>query len=125
MSFRLVFVSFALSLIIISSCSSQEEKTKKAEADKKVRVAADDAADKELLRYDPKKGDPWIADFVQNLHRKSGFNGNMLVARKGKILYEKSVGWADYLHRDSLKINSELSWLRLLKHLPVLQLCNW
>ncbi|MES2455411.1 MAG: serine hydrolase domain-containing protein, partial [Bacteroidota bacterium] len=42
-----------------------------------------------------------------NLHRKYGFNGNMLVAKDGKILYEKAIGWADYLHRDSLKINSE------------------
>ncbi len=107
MNFRLLSFSLLLSLITISSCSSQEEKTKKVEADKKIRVKADDVADKELLAYDPKKGDRWIADFVQNLHRKSGFNGNVLVAKKGKILYEKAIGWADYLHRDSLKINSE------------------
>ena len=77
MNFRLLSFSLLLSLITISSCSSQEEKTKKTEADKKIRVKADDVADKELLAYDPKKGDRWIADFVQNLHRKSGFNGNM------------------------------------------------
>jgi CubicO group peptidase (beta-lactamase class C family) len=53
------------------------------------------------------KGDKFIADFVENLHKKYGFNGNMLVAKDGKILYERAVGWADYLHRDSLKINSE------------------
>lgn len=107
MNFRFVFTSFALFLLVIISCSSREEKAEKAEADKKIRVANDDAADQALLKYDPKKEDPWIAGFVQNLHRKSGFNGNVLVARKGKILFQKAVGWADYLHRDSLKINSE------------------
>lgn len=107
MNSRLLLFSLLLSTLSISSCSSQEEKAQKAEADKKVRVKSDDVADKALLAYDPKKADPWIANFAQNLHRKSGFNGNILVARKGKILFEKSLGWADYLHRDSLKINSE------------------
>lgn len=107
MNFRLLIVAFALTLTSTSSCSSPEEKAKKAAADKKVRVAADNKADSLLLAYNPKKGDQWIANFVYNLHKKSGFNGNVLVARKGKILYETAIGWADYLHRDSLKINSE------------------
>ncbi len=44
---------------------------------------------------------------MQGLHRTRGFNGNVLVAKHGKIIYEKAIGWADYLHRDSLKINSQ------------------
>lgn len=92
--------------IILNSCSSPEEKAIKKEADLKVRVKEDDKADSLLLAYDPLKGDKWIADFVQNLHKKYGFNGNMLVAKKGKILYQKAIGWADYLHRDSLRIGS-------------------
>jgi CubicO group peptidase (beta-lactamase class C family) len=107
MKFRLLFTAFVLTTLSLTACSSKEEKAKKEAADKKVRTKEDDKADRALLAYDPKKGDPWIANFVQNLHRKSGFNGNVLVARKGKILYEKAIGWADYLHRDSLKINSE------------------
>ncbi|MES2417833.1 MAG: serine hydrolase domain-containing protein [Bacteroidota bacterium] len=107
MKFRQFVAAFAIAIISISSCSSKEEKAKKAAADQKIRTKADDKADSLLLAYNPKKGDQWIANFVQNLHKKSGFNGNMLVARKGKILYEKAIGWADYLHRDSLKINSE------------------
>lgn len=107
MKFRLLISATLLAIISLNACTNKEEKAKKAEADKKVRVKEDDKADSLLLVYDATKGDPWIADFVQNLHKKYGFNGNMLVARKGKILYEKAIGWADYLHRDSLKINSE------------------
>ncbi|MDQ7948064.1 MAG: serine hydrolase domain-containing protein [Pedobacter sp.] len=107
MKFRLFLIAFALTLLSVASCTSKAEKARKEAADRKVRTKEDDVADKKLLAYDPKKGDQWIADFVQNLHKKYGFNGNMLVARKGKILYEKAIGWADYLHRDSLKIDSE------------------
>ena len=61
---------------------------------------------KKLLAYNPKDGDKKIDDFIQQLHKTRGFNGNVLVAEHGKIVYEKAIGWADYLHRDSLKINS-------------------
>ena len=115
MKFRLLTLIFALAIFSISACSSPEEKAKKAEADKKVRVVEDDKSDSVLLTYNPAKGDKWIADFVYNLHKKYGFNGNMLVARKGQILYEKAIGWADYLHRDSLKINSEFELASITK----------
>ncbi|RZK68462.1 MAG: class A beta-lactamase-related serine hydrolase, partial [Pedobacter sp.] len=57
----------------------------------------------------------WIADFIQNLHKKYNFNGNVLVAKKGKIIYQGAKGWADYLHRDSLKINSEFELASITK----------
>jgi CubicO group peptidase (beta-lactamase class C family) len=107
MKFRLLIAAFAITILSVTACTTKEEKAKKEAANKKIRTKEDDKADSSLLVYDPKKGDQWIANFVENLHKKSGFNGNMLVARKGKILYEKAIGWADYLHRDSLKINSE------------------
>jgi len=115
MKFRLLITALTLTVISISSCTTKEEKAKKKAADLKVRTKEDDKADSLLVAYDPKKGDQWIADFVQNLHKKSGFNGNMLVARKGKIIYEKAIGWADYLHRDSLKINSEFELASITK----------
>lgn len=71
-----------------------------------MRTAADDKADSLILVYDAKSADKRIDAFMMNLHRKNGFNGNVLVAKKGKIIYENAIGWADYLHRDSLKINS-------------------
>jgi CubicO group peptidase (beta-lactamase class C family) len=115
MKFRLLTIALSLTILSLSSCSSSEEKAKKAEANKKVRIVEDDKADSLLLVYNPAKGDKWIADFVYNLHKKYGFNGNMLVAKDGKILYEKAIGWADYLHRDSLKINSEFELASITK----------
>jgi CubicO group peptidase (beta-lactamase class C family) len=107
MKFRYIITVLTLSFLSLTACTSAEEKAKIAAEEKKIRTKEDDAADRLLLTYDPKKGDQWIANFVQNLHKKSGFNGNVLVAKKGKILYQKAIGWADYLPRDSLKINSE------------------
>jgi CubicO group peptidase (beta-lactamase class C family) len=115
MKFRLLITLFALTIISLSSCTSKEEKVKKAAADKKIRVKEDDKADSLLITYDPKKEDKWIADFAENLHRKYGFNGNILVAKKGKIIYQGAKGWADYLHRDSLKINSEFELASITK----------
>lgn len=110
-----LLISFALiSIFSFSSCSNASKKAK-TEAEKKIRTNEDDKADSLLLVYDPKKGDQWINNFVDTLHKKHGFNGNVLVARKGKILYEKAIGWADYLHRDSLKINSEFELASITK----------
>lgn len=60
-----------------------------------------------MLVYDSKNADKRIDAFMMELHKKRGFNGNVLVAKKGKIIYENAIGWADYLHRDSLKIDSQ------------------
>src|SRR5215217_1323778 len=106
MNYRNILAVSAIGTFLFLACSNpQKDGTLKIPS--KERTAGDDKADSLLLKYDPAKGDKWIADFVYNLHKKYGFNGNMLVAKDGKILYEKAIGWADYLHRDSLKINSE------------------
>ena len=114
MNFRYICSALALSVTLLTACSSKKSEEKKA-AEKKIRTKDDDKADSLLLVYNPQKGDKWIADFVDNLHRKFNFNGNMLVAKDGKILYEKAVGWADYLHRDSLTINSEFELASITK----------
>ena len=106
MSYRNILAVASMAAFLFIACSNSRKSTTLKEPSKE-RTVEDDKADSVLLSYDPSKGDKWIADFVQNLHKKYGFNGNMLVAKDGKILYEKAIGWADYLHRDSLKINSE------------------
>lgn len=85
-----------LSLFLLISCSDNKHK----------RTLKDAKADSILLSYDPKNGNKEIDAFFQNLHRKRGFNGNALVAKNGKIIYQTSIGWADYLYRDSLDIDS-------------------
>lgn len=85
---------------LIQACSSDpSEKRKKT-------ILKEEQPDSVTLYYNPKNADKKIDDFMMNLHRKSGFNGNVLVAKNGKIIYERAIGWADHLHRDSLKINS-------------------
>jgi CubicO group peptidase (beta-lactamase class C family) len=77
------------------------------------------------LVYDTTQANKEIDDFMQKLHSRSGFNGNVLVAKKGKIIYQNSFGWADYLHRDSLTITSRFelaSVSKPLTGLAVLQL---
>lgn len=59
------------------------------------------------LIYSPEDADKRIDDFMQRLHKRSGFNGNVLVAKKGKILYKNSFGWANHLLRDSLETTSQ------------------
>lgn len=94
--FRLLFITLAL----FAACSSAEEKKAKEKHKQEI-------ADSINLVYNPKQADAKIDAFMQKLHKHAAFNGNVLVAKKGKIIYEHSFGWADYLHRDSLKIDSQ------------------
>jgi CubicO group peptidase (beta-lactamase class C family) len=84
--------------LILNSCSSKE--IKKVE-----RTVEDDKSDSLAMIYDPKKADKKIDAFMKNLHRTRNFNGNVLVAKQGKIVYQNAIGWADYLRRDSLQID--------------------
>ncbi|SKB72366.1 serine hydrolase domain-containing protein [Daejeonella lutea] len=95
------FLAFIPITILFYSCSSTPPETRTQE-----RTESDDETDSVALIYDPKKADPRYEDFAMRLHKRSSFNGNILVAKNGKIIYEKAIGWADHLHRDSLKINS-------------------
>jgi CubicO group peptidase (beta-lactamase class C family) len=96
-------LTLTASLFLLASCSSKssESNTNGEPAEKATPLDT-----KALLAYNPKNADKRIDEVIQNLHKTRGFNGNVLVAKHGKIIYEKALGWADYLHRDSLKINS-------------------
>lgn len=103
MIYRYSFLVIAMITLMFAACSN----TNNANNDPTVRTLSDDKKDSLLLVYNPAKEDKFIADFVQRLHKRAGFNGNVLVAKEGKIIYQKAIGWADYLHRDSLNIKSE------------------
>ncbi|MES2278497.1 MAG: serine hydrolase domain-containing protein [Bacteroidota bacterium] len=90
------------SLFLLSSCSSgTKAKTEVEVANSKPFNTA------ELLKYDPKHGDKQIDAFMQHLHQVAGFNGNVLVAKKGKIIYQNAFGWANYPRQDSLTLDSQ------------------
>jgi len=40
------------------------------------------------------------------VEKDSSFNGNVLIAEKGKVIYERSVGYADFKTKEKLKSNS-------------------
>jgi CubicO group peptidase (beta-lactamase class C family) len=86
----------AMCILFFAACGSGFNK----------RSLEDDRTDSLALVVHPEKLSKQIDAFVEKLHRSRQFNGNVLVARKGKIIYERAIGWSDYQHRDSLKINS-------------------
>lgn len=73
-----------------------------------------------LLEYDPADRNNQVHEFMLRLHQRSGFNGNVLIAKQGKILYQNSFGWANYLMRDSLQINSQFELASVSKPLTAL-----
>src|SRR5476651_575367 len=95
-------ISVLSSLILMSSCSSSPASKKEAEP-----INTKPFSPTELLKYDPKHGDKQIDDYMQHLHQVANFNGNVLVAKKGKIIYENAFGWANYPRADSLKLDSQ------------------
>ncbi len=103
---RLVYQSIlplTAALLILTSCSSKSN-----DKNKNLSPAESKPLDTvTLLAYNPKNADKKIDEVMKELHRTRGFNGNVLVAKKGKIVYENAIGWADYLHRDSLKLSSQ------------------
>lgn len=82
------------------SCSSPEAKQKET-------IQQQEEKDSIALVYNPANADKEIDAFMQKLHKKSAFNGAVLVAKGGKILYQNSFGWADYLLKDSLTVQSK------------------
>ena len=99
-------ITFTAPLLLLASSSSKQNDNNNN--NKKISAPVNKPFDpKALLAYDPKNEDKRIDNFMMELHRTRSFNGNVLVAKQGKIIYEKAIGWADYLHRDSLKINSQ------------------
>jgi CubicO group peptidase (beta-lactamase class C family) len=102
----ILFLRYAVVLFLavftLQSCNSSSSNAIASHADPVDYKRADSIA----LIYNPKRANKRMDEFMQNLHRKYAFNGNVLVAKKGKIVYQNAIGWADYLHRDSLTINS-------------------
>ena len=91
---------FAAGFVLLSSCAHKAKTPEETVAQTPFDTA-------KILKYNPKNADKRIDAFMQNLHAHNGFNGNVLVAKKGKILYENAFGWADYIKRDSLRLSSQ------------------
>lgn len=93
----------ALFPFVLTACSTGNSKEKESTSNI-IDIAKRNA---EILKYNPAKADKKLEEYFTDIHKKRNFNGNVLIAKKGKILYEGTFGWADYLHRDSLKLQSQ------------------
>jgi CubicO group peptidase (beta-lactamase class C family) len=91
-----------IALLLLASCSRSQNKNLSSTPD-----LGKPFNSKKFLEYDPKKGDKKIDAFMKHLHQVGNFNGAILVAKKGKIVYENAFGWANYPHMDSLNVNSK------------------
>lgn len=89
--------------VLLSACFSSGSQEKKAKQ-KLIDTARQDSL---ALIFDPANNNRKLDEYFKEIHRKRNYNGNVLVAKEGKIIYEGTFGWADYLHRDSLKIDSK------------------
>ncbi len=101
-----------ISVVFFASCSSKANSGNPAPA-----AAAHPAPfnPKALLAYNPADADKRIDDFIQQLHRTRAFNGDVLVAKHGKIIYENAIGWADYMRKIPLNINSQFELASITK----------
>ena len=88
------------SFLFLAACSSPQAK-------QQAKVEQQAKKDSIALLYDAAKADKSIDAYMQHLHEKSAFNGAVLVAKKGKIIYQNVFGWANYLKKDSLTIDSK------------------
>lgn len=93
-------ITLFVSVAALVACGSSENKGHDAEAERQLQ-------DSLLLVYDPDQAHKQVDTFMRRLHARSGFNGNVLIAKKGKIIYQNAFGWANHLLRDSLKISSQ------------------
>ena len=109
--YRGFFIVF-LSSLFLTSCSSKASSGNSGPVAAKPVPPLDTKA---LLAYNPKDADMRIDAVMQELHRTRAFNGNVLVAKHGKIIYEHAIGWADYLHRKELSINSQFELASITK----------
>lgn len=109
------FVAYTIVLFTLSgitACSQKKAKVKSVEdtrscLDKLSPKPEDVEGIKKAIHADQKA---WQMDTIfEKKVRKEGFNGNVLVAQKGVIIYKKSFGLASFggKNKDSLKLDSK------------------
>ncbi len=99
-------VIYIVFLFILAACNSKNQ-TNTNKPDTTSKITEGFYSPKGFLNYNPKNEDKRIDAFMLDLQKTRRFNGNVLVAKHGKIIYEKALGWSDYLHRKKLNINSQ------------------
>lgn len=103
---RLIALAIVIITAIYSSCSNKEEQFIEPEEVKKLPVVKVDSIFIDLNSDIIHNKANAIDKVFSNLRRKTGFNGTVLYAEQGQIIYEKAWGFRDLRkRRDSLHID--------------------
>ncbi len=94
----LKFVIIFFIFLLLSSCGST---TKRREIQLKPKPAK-----VELSQAEKQKAKE-LRKYFYNRYKKYGFNGAVLFAQNGKVIYEDTFGYIDFVNRDTLKIDTK------------------
>jgi CubicO group peptidase (beta-lactamase class C family) len=107
-------LSFVFCIALLFACQENQEK-KKIEQDPDYQGIKyeDIAAIKKAINADAKTAA--ITEIIRKKVVNEGFNGNVLIAQKGIVLYKKSFGYANLENLDTLVANSKFQLASLSK----------
>lgn len=97
--FKFVLIFF-ISLLICCASETAEDKREKEYA------GSNDSIKKVLKDIRANEKAQQLDTLFKNKAKLAGFNGCVLVAQKGQIIYKNSFGYSNFKTKDSLKINS-------------------
>lgn len=97
--FKFVLIFF-ISLLICCASETAEDKREKEYA------SSNDSINKILKDLRANQKAQQLDTLFKNKAKFAGFNGCVLVAQKGQIIYKNSFGYSNFKTKDSLKINS-------------------
>jgi len=94
--------SFLFFLVVFFCCASQTDENGHV----KQAPLSQDSINKFLKEINASKKAQQLDTLFKNKAKLAGFNGCVLVAQKGQIIYKNSFGFSNFKTKDSLKINS-------------------
>ena len=84
--------------LLLSSCGSTTKRKEIQLKPKTVKV--------ELSQTEKQKAKE-LRKYFYNRYKKNGFNGTVLFAQNGKVIYKDTFGYIDFVNRDTLKIDTK------------------
>jgi CubicO group peptidase (beta-lactamase class C family) len=97
-----VILFFALSFFLLTSCSNSNSNP----ISEIVSPSAPNDTINKILKIHPTEKSKLLDALFKNKIKTAHFNGCVLVAQHGRIIYETVSGFADYKTKSPLKINS-------------------
>src|SRR5579872_3952185 len=87
--------------VVLTSCAQPAKKVAAV-----VVAPMQDSITLLLTKINAKQKAFQLDTLFKNMHKYKGFNGNVLVAQQGQVIYKNSFGFSNYAKKDSLKLNS-------------------